>query len=204
MPYVLTVDQIGSRLRRDAVGEALASLASIDTVLDFTRTAGDEFQGLLDDPLSVVTAILELMRAASWHIGLGIGPVETPLPPDPRAGRGAAFVAARSAVELAKHEPTHVRVVAGPPAERLGQDAEVVVRMLATLREKRSEAGWDAVDLMSTGATMAEAADTLHISRQAVGQRLQAAHWSIENDSVPVLARLLAQAEGVSTGRLSP
>ncbi len=201
MPFVLTVDQIDSRLKHDAVEEALARLVPIDTVLDFTRTVGDEFQGLLDDPLSVVTAILELMRTANWHIGLGIGPVETPLPPDTRAGRGAAFVAARSAVDLAKNEPTHVRVVAGPPAEQLGRDAEVVLRLLATLREKRSDAGWDAVDLMNTGVTMAEAAETLGITRQAIGQRLQTAHWSVERDAVPVLVRLLDRAEGVSTGR---
>jgi hypothetical protein len=204
MPYVLTVDQIASRIQPDVVEEAIASLGAIDTVLDFSRTVGDEFQGVLTDPLSVVTAILELMRMANWHIGLGIGPVETPLPPDTREARGTAFVAARSAVELAKNEPTHVRVIAGPPAEQLGRDAEVVLHLLATLREKRSEAGWDAVDLMNTGVTMAEAAETLDVSRQAVGQRLQAAHWSIEKDSIPVIGRLLDRAEGVSTGRISP
>ncbi|HET9871754.1 MAG TPA: hypothetical protein VFP89_04035 [Propionibacteriaceae bacterium] len=204
MPYVLTVDQINSRSQRDAVDDTIAALAAIDTVLDFARTAGDEFQGLLAEPASVVTAILELMRTGTWHIGLGIGAVEEPLPAHARAGRGIAFVAARSAVDLAKREPTHVRVVAGPPAEDLGHDAEVVLRLLATLRERRSEAGWDAVDLMRTGATMVEVAETLNISRQAVGQRLQAAHWTLENDAVPVLARLLDRAEAAATGRVTP
>jgi hypothetical protein len=202
VPYVLTLDQIDSRRRPDAVPETVARLAAVNTLVGFTRTVGDEIQGVVADALSVVTAILDLMRTAQWHIGLGIGPVEEPLPDDTREARGLAFIAARSAVELAKREPTHVHVVAAAPAEQFGHDAEVVLRLLATLRAKRSPAGWDAVDLVSTGASMAEAADRLGITRQAVGQRLQAAHWEIENETVPVLERMLDRAEGVSTSRL--
>ncbi|GAA2101541.1 hypothetical protein GCM10009841_17350 [Microlunatus panaciterrae] len=201
MPYVLTVDQRDSRNLPDAVDEAMAALSTLDTLLGFERTIGDEFQGLLDDPLSVVTAMLELMRSNQWHIGLGIGPVDTPLPADTRSGRGPAFVAARTAVDQAKREVTHVSFVGAPPAEEATRDAEVVLQLLATIRERRSEQGWDAVDLMNAGATMAEVAETLKISRQAVGQRLAAANWAVESDALPVLARLLDRAEAISTGR---
>ena len=110
---MLTVDQTRSRAGPDRVDEALALLAEVPTVLTFTRTVGDEFQGLLDDPVSVLDAILVLVRDSSWHVGLGLGPVDRPLPAaDPRRGRGEAFLAARDAVEHAKNDPLHLAVVA--------------------------------------------------------------------------------------------
>lgn len=201
MPYVLTVDQRDSRHLPDAVDNAIANLTTTDTLLGFERTSGDEFQGLLDDSMSVVTAMLELMRTQQWHVGLGIGPVETPLPSGTRSGRGPAFLAARKAVDMAKRDVTHASIAAAVPAEAEGRDAEVVLRLLATIRDRRTDQGWDAADLMNTGVTMAEAAATLEITRQAVGQRLAAANWAVENDAIPVLARLLDRADTVATGR---
>ena len=110
MSFVLTVDQIDSRRQGDLVDSIIHDLAAIEVLLPFTRTVGDEFQGLLADPLSVVTAILMLMRGEQWHIGLGIGPVERPLPADPRSARGDAFIAARSAVDRAKTDQSHLAV----------------------------------------------------------------------------------------------
>jgi hypothetical protein len=89
MPYVLTVDQVSSRTDVDRVAPTLRRL-SVDTVLPFTRTVGDEFQGVLAEPLSVVQVILDLMREGDWYGGLGIGPVETPLPANSREAGGTA------------------------------------------------------------------------------------------------------------------
>src|SRR5690606_19480826 len=157
MPYVLTVDQISSRSGPDLVEPTLRRL-SVDTVLGFARTVGDEFQGVLTDPVSVVRAILDLMRDGGWHIGLGIGAIETPLPDEPRQARGPAFTAARDAVEAAKRESDHVRFAAEPAAEQETADAETVLHLLAALRERRSDQGWEAIDAMADGATMQQAA----------------------------------------------
>jgi predicted DNA-binding protein (UPF0251 family) len=43
--------------------------------------------------------------------------------------------------------------------------------------------------------TAGEAARRLGISRQAVGQRLQAAHWDLEAAIRPTLTRLLTRAD---------
>lgn len=195
MPFVLTVDQIDSRHQSDLVSETITSLAEVDTLAAFTRTVGDEFQAVLDEPVSVVAVILDLMRTQRWHVGVGVGPVDAPLPLDPRSGRGPAFLAARAAVEAAKHTPHHAVVLAAEPGAVEGHDAQVVLTLLATVRERRSASGWEAVDLVTAGASMADAADRLGVSRQAVGQRLQAAQWTLEQETVPVLARLLARAE---------
>jgi hypothetical protein len=199
--FVLTVDQVHSRERRDLVEPALAALGAVPTRLRFTRTVGDEFQGALENPLSVVDAILTLMRGSQWHIGLGIGTVEEPLPDDPRSARGPAFLAARSAVERAKREPTHVCVVAPQPADVAAEDAEVVLQLLAALRSRRSDQGWEAADLMSATGSRTEVAARLGVSRQAVGQRLQAASWTVEQRARPTLVRLLDRADASAAGR---
>ncbi len=205
MPYVLTVDQIESREAGDLVDRALEQLADVSTVLPFTRTVGDEFQGLLDDPVSVVTAILTLMRSAQWHIGLGIGSVERPFTsPDPRSARGDAFLAARAAVERAKSEPTHLAFATVGAGAAETADVEAVFRLLATVRSKRTEQGWQVTDLLQSGLTQQEAGRQLQISRQAVSQRAQAANVRIEYETTPILERLLERAERASTTGSAP
>ena len=200
MPFVLTVDQIESRATGDAVDVALGLLSGIATTLPFVRTVGDEFQGLLGEPASVVDAILLLMRREQWHIGLGIGAVELPLPDDSRAARGQAFLCARTAVEAAKTEASHLAVVAAHESDHEAYDVQAVWRLTAALRRRRSESGWQAVDQMLAGHTQSEAARELGISRQAVGQRLQAAHWDHETAIRPTLVRMLARADRTAAG----
>jgi SatD family (SatD) len=198
MPFVLTVDQIQSRAQQDLVEGTLAGLGEVDTVLPFTRTVGDEFQGLLTNPASVVDVTLGLMRTVAWHIGIGIGAVQQPLPADARQARGPAFLAARSAVEAAKKQSTHVSVRSVP--DRLeARDAEITFQLLIALQLRRSPLGWEAAELMDQGLTQAAAASTLAITRQALSQRLQAAHWSLDREARQVLTRLLTRAEMATT-----
>ena len=68
MPFAMTVDQAESRDQPDLVEEVLGRFGTVATLLPFSRTVGDEFQGLLDDPMSVVTVTLDLMRSATWHM----------------------------------------------------------------------------------------------------------------------------------------
>jgi hypothetical protein len=199
--FVLTVDQVRSRERVDLVGPTLDTLATLPTRLPFTRTVGDEFQGALENAPSVVDAILTLMRNGKWHIGLGIGAVEEPLPEDPRSARGPAFLAARTAVDRAKQEPTHVSVVAEGPGALDAEDVEVVLQLLATLRSRRTDQGWEAADLMSASGSRTEVAAQLGVSRQAVGQRLQAAAWTVEQRARATLVRLLDRADAAAADR---
>src|SRR3954469_17433313 len=202
MPYVLTVDQRASRDAPDEVEatiELLRTTPDLDVVLPFARTVGDEFQGLLDDPVSVLGAILTLMRTQVWHVGLGIGPIDRPLPEDgdPRRARGAAFFAARDAVDEAKADPHHLAVSA-PGAPDEAHDVKAVLDLLDTVRQARTAAGWEVVDLAAAGLTQAASAARLGISRQAVQQRLRAAGWAAEDAVRPSLVRLLARAERAS------
>jgi hypothetical protein len=195
VPFVLTVDQRASRRGPDRVAGVLDRLnATVPRVLDFERTAGDEFQGVLDDPAQVVDVVLDLVRLGGWSIGVGAGPVQTPLPDSTRAATGTAFLCARRAVDAAKQRPSRLAVRGAAPPD--AGDAQAVLAALAALLERRSDAAWEAIDLVEAGRTQSQAAAELGISRQAVGQRLAAAAWELERELRPTAARLLARAAG--------
>jgi hypothetical protein len=193
--FVLTVDQQGSRRSADRVAVLLPRLnREVRTVLPFERTAGDEFQGVLDDPATVVDLVLTLVREGGWSVGIGAGPVQRPLPSSTRAATGPAFLAARRAVDAAKQRPLRVAVRGAVPAD--AGDAQAVLGALALLVDRRSEPAWEAIAAMSSGRTQAQAAAALGISRQAVGQRLAAGQWDLERELRPTAARLLTRAAG--------
>jgi hypothetical protein len=195
VPYVLTVDQRGSRSSPDRVADVLRRLnAAVPTVLGFERTAGDEFQGVLADPDDVVEVVVYLVRSGDWSIGVGAGPIQTPLPQSTRAAGGTAFLCARRAVEAAKKRPVRLAVRGASPVD--AADAQAVLTALAVIVERRSDQAWEAIALVGSGRTQADAATALGISRQAVGQRLTAGLWELERELRPTAARLLSRAAG--------
>jgi hypothetical protein len=195
VPYVLTVDQRASRRGPDRVADTLKRLnATVPTVLGFERTAGDEFQGVVDEAEVVVDVVLQLVRDGGWSIGVGAGPVQMPLPESTRAATGPAFLSARRAVDAAKQRPARLAVRGTVPVD--AGDAQAVLSALAVVVERRSEQAWEAMALVEAGRTQAEAATALGISRQAVGQRLAAGQWELERDLRPTAARLLTRAAG--------
>jgi hypothetical protein len=195
VPFVLTVDQRASRRGPDRVEAALGLLnGKVPVTLAFERTAGDEFQGVLDDPARVVEVVVDLVRLGGWSIGVGAGPVQTPLPDSTRAATGTAFLCARRAVDAAKQRPA--RLAVRGPVQADAADAQAVLTALAVLVERRSDAAWEAIELVDAGRTQAQAAAELGISRQAVGQRLAAGGWELERELRPTAARLLARAAG--------
>jgi len=179
----------------DRVADALRLLnAEVATVLAFERTAGDEFQGVLADAAEVVDVVLRLVRSRAWSIGVGAGPVQTPLPSSTRAGAGPAFLSARRAVDAAKQRPGRLAVRGAEPRD--AADAQAVLTALAVIVERRSDQAWEAIALVRDGGTQADAATALGISRQAVGQRLGAGLWELERELRPTAARLLTRAAG--------
>jgi hypothetical protein len=169
---VLTVDQRDSRRDVDRVPDALAALDGVPTRLPFERTVGDELQGVLDSPAALPEALERLLRQDAWNVGVGVGLVETPLPDHTRAGRGPAFVHARTAVTAAKASPWHLRVVGDDPGARA---LETTLWLWAAVLARRTSRGWEVADLVAEGRSYGEVADRLGISQSAVSQRAQAA-----------------------------
>ncbi|WP_415298720.1 hypothetical protein [Cellulosimicrobium sp. SJTW-1] len=197
--YVLTVDQRGSTGRPDRVPQVLARLDEMlagrgGVVVPFARTVGDEVQGVLDDPEVVVEVVLDLLRDGGWSVGLGVGPVDEPLPAVSREASGTAFVRAREAVEQAKSRAATAPVaVRGEPATRAAE-VEALLRLLAAVVDRRTAPGWEAVDALArVGGTQKDVARALGVSEQAVSQRLRTALWPEEAAARPVVARLLGE-----------
>ncbi len=189
--YVMTIDQRRSRSEPDAVPALELLLAPDRTLRPFERTAGDEVQGLVEDPAAVVDMALALVRTGGWSVGIGVGAVEEPLQTSVRANRGPAFVAARLAVERAKSSPAHVAIEA---ETRGGEHAETALLLVAGIVERRSEAGWEAVDAMTPSATQASAAVSLGISPQAMNRRLRVAGYAEERRGRALVVHLLEAA----------
>lgn len=188
--YVVTADQRRSRHGADEVPAILADLHTHPATRAFERTAGDEIQGLLEDPRVVVDVLVTLLRSG-WWVGIGLGDVDRPLPKSARAGRGPAYVAARQAVGSAKSAPGGVCVAGPAGAER----AEAAAWLLAAVVGRRTPQGWQVVDLVANGAKGVDAAAKLGITPQAVSARLRVAGWAEEQRGRDLLVWLLAQAD---------
>lgn len=195
--FVLTVDQIDSRgSAEDAVAPILADRAgwrAAGAVLGPDRTAGDEFQLVYGDAGAALAAALRLRRSGPWSVGIGVGPVETPLPATTGAGRGDAFIAARAAVDAAKRSPHHLGVSA-PDADR-AQGVAALIGLLLEVRSRRSPEGWQVADLLSEGLSQVAIAERLDVTPQAISLRARAAAVRLEREAMPALVRALGDLD---------
>nr|WP_204332042.1 hypothetical protein [Geodermatophilus sabuli] len=191
----MIADQRDGRQDPDRLAGVLRRLnAGVPAVLPFERTAEAEVQGVLTDPAVVVDVVLDLVRDSGWRIGVGAGPVPGPLPESVRGVPGPAARSARRAVVAAGRRSTRLAVRGAVPPD--AADAQAVVTALAVLVQRRSGPAWEAVELVAGGRSQAAAAAALGISRQAVGQRLAAGLWELEQELRPTAARSLARAAG--------
>lgn len=196
MVFVLTVDQRASRTAVDLVPGLLTSLnrrpRRTGLLRKFERTAGDEVQGVLSDARTSIEIIIELLRADQWNIGLGIGEVNEPLPRSTRAGSGPAFLHARDAVNRSKSSPHHINVIGSDP--HAAEQVESVLWLIASVLRRRSERGWEVVDLLAEGLSRREIGVKLGISQSAVTQRAQAAGFIEEKRGRALAVELLEQS----------
>lgn len=208
--YVVTIDQRRSRTSADRVPALLDALDEIPVAAAFERTAGDEVQGLLDDPAAVRSTLLIALREGDWHCGVGAGDVDDEsYSSGTRAGRGDAYIAARSAVDAAKGLPGSVAIrvpdsarVHDEPATAAAwaADCEAVWALVAPLVLGRTEAQWRVVDAVDRAPTQAAAADELGITPASVTGALRASRIRDERAAYPALDRLLAGAHAAATG----
>ena len=205
---VVNIDQRRSRVSPDRVPDLLEALAGLDTRLAAERTVGDEVQ-LLTASSHTLSRVLETAaRSDDWRIGIGIGPVQEPLPQSVREARGPAFVLAREAITTAHPSATHFAMMAS--TEDVGGDdyagrqatrhrasrvseASAVAGLLLHLWGRRTQEGWDVVDQLRLNGTGRAAAEALHISASAVSQRLRTAGWQPGEQGRELLESMLAE-----------
>lgn len=194
---VLTIDQQRSRAGVDRVPELLAAVEALDDaplLRPFERTAGDELQGVVDRPATLAALAGALLRQDGWYVGIGLGPVEQPLPPSARAGRGPAYLCAREAVTAAKNSPWGLRVVGDHPDAR---SLETTLWLWAAVLARRTQRGWEVADLVAEGLTYEQVGRRLGISQSAVSQRAQAAGIVESRRAQELVATLADRALGL-------
>jgi hypothetical protein len=199
--FVITVDQVDSRNDRDRAGDLVAALVAEYGeffILPPDQTAGDEVQVMLEDAQATLDVVLTIHRMGHWSVGLGLGSVRAPLPTVTRQAAGSGFVAARDAVGRAKKTEARFALTTPSPAERLadagalsGEEVEALITLLLLTRQRRTDEGWEAVDLLQQGLSQVSVARQLGISTAAVSQRVKAALWRVEQAVQPALVRLL-------------
>ncbi|WP_265521271.1 helix-turn-helix domain-containing protein [Oerskovia flava] len=204
--FVLTVDQQSSTGRADLVPSLLADLAAhLDgapgVALGFERTVGDEVQGVLGDAATTVDVVLALVRRGGWSIGLGLGPVSTPLPATSREATGAAFVHARAAVDQAKGRGSAVPLAVVGPSAGVAAEVEALLQLLGATVQRRTERAWQVIDALArAGGVQKDVAAELGISAQAVSRSLRTSLWHEEAAVRPLVARLLHEADETDEG----
>lgn len=201
--FVITADQVASRREADRAGALIARLADRhgdQLLLPIDQTAGDEVQLVTASAETALAIVLDATRTGRWSVGLGVGDIRTPLPDATRKATGTAFIAAREAVGAAKRADGRFALRAAPIASGVTvADVEPLVRLLVLLRERRTDPGWEVVDLMHDGRLQKEAAAILDVSAAAVSARLKAALWRAEEEARPALVRLLRELDAEAT-----
>jgi hypothetical protein len=191
--FTLTINQTDSRHDGDRVPQLLKDLRHIAARLDFDRSVEDEVQGILDSPDQAVEAALIALRSGSWFVGIGVGPVNEPLPNQIKDASGHGLVYARRAVDRLRNCKDRSRVaVEGPDAE-LAAESEATLRLLGHIVHGRSAAEWRVLDLLTPGVRGQQkaVAEELGITTQAVSKAVARAQWNEEHAARPAAARLL-------------
>ncbi|MCC9198148.1 SatD family protein [Arthrobacter sp. zg-Y820] len=193
--FVLTIDQKGSRSSRDRVPDLLALLGDLRMELPFERSVGDEVQGVTAQADVAVEAALRALRDGHWSVGIGVGPVDTPLPAGTREASGPAFFAARDAVDRAKKTGDRPPVAVTGPAG--AAEAEAVLVLIGRLIRDRTAEQWRILEQVEPGIWGAQsaAARKLGISPQSVGKTIARAGWQEEWAARPAASVLLARAD---------
>jgi hypothetical protein len=210
--FVITADQVDSRVSDDAVGSALDDIAANvgpSLLLPPDRTAGDEIQAIVANADAAYRLALRLTRDGRWSVGLGVGGVREPLGDSTRASTGNAFFAARAAIDAAKRatfrfalrtEPEPRAAEGRPEAGPIrAEDVEALIVLVLALREKRTDKGWEVHDLLETGATQAEAARSLGITQGAVSMRARTGSSREEFAASAAVVRLLENLNATTT-----
>lgn len=201
MPFALTVDRRGSRSQAGSLDMA-AHRDQLQTqlpapVLRWQVSAGDELQALYADAGPTLSAALHLADTGLWHVGLGIGAVDTPVPATVNEATGSAFVNARTAVEASKSVAADT-AVRGPQEDAMSHHANALLALLVALRRRRTDTAREAAALADDGWTQQRIAEELEITQSSVSRRLATALWQEERAAREVLVDILRRADEVN------
>lgn len=192
--FTLTINQTDRRRDGDCVPQLLKDLRHIPARLDFDRSVEDEVQGIVDSPDQAVDVALIALRSGNWFVGLGVGPVNEPLPNQIKDASGHGLVYARRAVDRLRSGRDRIPVAVEGALPDIASESEAVLRLLGHIVSSRSSAEWRVLDLLTPGVRGQQkfVAQELGITAQAVSKAMSRAQWAEEHAARPAAARLLS------------
>ncbi|MBO1268043.1 hypothetical protein [Arthrobacter cavernae] len=191
--FTLTINQRDSRHDGDLVPQLLKDLRHIPARLDFDRSVEDEVQGIVECPHQAVDTALIALRGGQWYVGIGVGPVNEPLPNMAKDASGHGLVYARRAVDRLRNGKDRIPVAVEGPLAAIAAESEAVLRLLGHIVQHRTLAEWRVLDLLTPGVRGQQktVAQELGITTQAVSKALARSQWVEEHAARPAAARLL-------------
>jgi len=146
----------------------------------FIITTGDEFQGLLHNPVILPDLIWDLEQGlrdqADLRLGVGHGTLETAIKEYAVGMDGPVWHRAREAVVLSKSSRAYGGVFAGFGAPE-DDILNGLARLLRHVRERLSDRQLLVLDLLRRGFNQKRIAERLNITKQAVSKQAKAAGW---------------------------
>lgn len=200
--YALTADRRDSRSQTGTLDMAghrdRLAAAHPECFRPWQLSAGDELQVLFAHPEPTVEAALHLAETGRWHVGVGLGPLDEPVPDTVAEATGDALERARAAVEAAKKAPSHAAIRSPRRAAGAARDADALLALLASVRRRRTAPAREATALADQGLTQEQIAQQLEIDQSSVSRRLGSALWHQESDTRRLLVELIERAHRLS------
>ncbi|HOX25408.1 MAG TPA: SatD family protein [Candidatus Krumholzibacteria bacterium] len=156
---------------------------------------GDAFQALIAEPavtIALLVALEQDLQPARFRVGLGWGPLTTPLRASTASMDGPAFHLASAALESARTDDAWLAIRGVAPADAEAVDG--VAALLGAVRFAWSVAQSRAVAARRLHSTSKAAAESAGVSPSAISRALKAAHYPAVLRAEAVLAGLLQAA----------
>ena len=194
----------GTALRRtpdasDPVPALLEALDAVPQTLPAERTVGPEVLALVGRAEDALEAVLRAREVGEWAVGVGVGPLQRPLPRSVRELAGGAMDAAEQAVRASRTTSSVPLTVRASDARHRGTaaDAEAVLRLIGWMIRSRNRGQWQAVRALreDPGATQAQLAERLGITQQTVSRAVKTSGWREESAAHPLAVRLLSMID---------
>ncbi|MGY5764425.1 MarR family transcriptional regulator [Brachybacterium sp. DNPG3] len=196
---VLSFSPHRSRRGDDPLPALAEALAPIGLRRPVERTLGRDAIALADRAESALDAVRAAAELGGWCVGVGVGPVDLPLPEETRAVSGGGAEASAAALRDAR-ATSQVPLSVQASDERhasTAADAEGVLRLIGWMVATRNRGQWRAVHALREHprATQQELAELLGITQQTVSRAIKTSGWREESAAVPLVERLLSMID---------
>lgn len=197
--FVLSFAPHRSRRGADPLPALVEALAPFELRRPPERTLGSDAIALADRAEIAMDAVRAAAELGGWCVGIGVGPLDQPLPEETRAvvGGGArASAAALREARVTSQVPLSVRA-SDERHSSTAADAEGVLRLIGWMIATRNRGQWRAVHALRDHpeATQQELAEHLGITQQTVSRAIKTSGWREESAAVPLVVRLLSMID---------